>query len=216
MSLCRNDIRQAVLAGLALLAAVAPVTAQARPAVDCDAVRAADHATMDHATHQALMEACEKSAIPTQPGQAAFGLIGEVVRMLSADPATDWTRVSLEALRQHLIDMDEVTMRAVVSQRPVAGGFTAEVTGGPVTAAAIQRMLTNHGRMLDLSPQYRLVVETLPDGVRWTVTAGDPTDARAVARVRGLGVAGLLTEGEHHAPHHLAIARGDDHPHGHP
>jgi hypothetical protein len=41
------------------------------------------------------------------------------------------------------------------------------------------------------------------------VTAETPGDARAVARVRGLGVAGIITEGTHHAPHHLAISRGD-------
>ena len=51
------------------------------------------------------------STTPTSPGQDAFGAIQEVVRMLDADPKTDWSKVDLEALRQHLIDMNEVTLQ---------------------------------------------------------------------------------------------------------
>jgi hypothetical protein len=48
------------------------------------------------------------------------------------------------------------------------------------------------------------------------VTARDAEDAKAVARVRGLGFIGLLTLGAHHQPHHLAMARGRAMPgHGH-
>ena len=48
----------------------------------------------------------------------------------------------------------------------------------------------------------------IPDGVQVTVRAASPTDARAVARLRGLGFVGLLTVGEHHTVHHLGLARG--------
>jgi hypothetical protein len=30
-----------------------------------------------------------------------------------------------------------------------------------------------------------------------------------VARIRGLGFIGLLVQGGHHGPHHLAMARGE-------
>ena len=40
------------------------------------------------------------------------GAIGEIVRILEADPKTDWSKVNLEALRQHLIDMNEVALHA--------------------------------------------------------------------------------------------------------
>ena len=36
-----------------------------------------------------------------------------------------------------------------------------------------------------------------------------PDDAKVVARIRGLGFAGLITEGAHHQPHHLAMAKGE-------
>lgn len=150
-----------------------------------------------------------------QAGQAAFAAIGEIVAILDADPKTDWSRVNLEALRQHLIDMNEVTMHARVAQVDVPGGFRAEVTGTGATIGAIQRMVASHARMLGQSPTYAATTETRPEGVVLTLTIRTPGDARAVARVRGLGFAGTLTEGTHHARHHLAIARGDAHPHGH-
>ena len=48
----------------------------------------------------------------SSPGQAAFGAIEEIVQKLEADPATDWSKVNIGALREHLIDMNEVTLRA--------------------------------------------------------------------------------------------------------
>lgn len=54
------------------------------------------------------------SGMPGETGQAAFAAIQEIVAMLDADPATDWARVDIEALRQHLIDMNNVTLGAAV------------------------------------------------------------------------------------------------------
>ena len=42
-------------------------------------------------------------ATPTRPGQDAFAAIQAIVQILDADPQTDWSKVDLEALRQHLI-----------------------------------------------------------------------------------------------------------------
>jgi hypothetical protein len=41
------------------------------------------------------------------------------------------------------------------------------------------------------------------------VVAKKPDDAKTLARIRGLGFAGLITEGAHHQPHHLAMAKGE-------
>ena len=54
--------------------------------------------------------------MPTMAGQDAFGAIQEIVRILEADPKSDWSKVDLEALRQHLIDMNELTLRADAAQ----------------------------------------------------------------------------------------------------
>jgi hypothetical protein len=167
---------------------------------------------MDHAAHHAIVVDCI-GALPAAPGQAAFGAISEVVRILKADPKTDWSRVNIEALRQHLIDMDEVTLHAVVSQRNVPGGTEMDVTGSGRTADAIKRMAVNHGKMLDQGSEYHATAQAIANGARITVTARNGADLRAVTQVRGLGFAGLMTEGDHHAAHHMALARGEPNPH---
>ena len=56
---------------------------------------------------------------------------------------------------------------------------------------------------------YRTSVDDIPGGVRLTVTAADPRDDKTVAKIRALGFIGLLTLGDHHAQHHMALARGE-------
>jgi hypothetical protein len=74
-------------------------------------------------------------------------------------------------------------------------------------------MLSMHAMMLDQSAEYHASTTGIAGGIRFRVTAKDPNDARAVAQIRGLGFAGLLTEGDHHARHHMAVARGEMNPH---
>jgi hypothetical protein len=171
---------------------------------------------MDHTAHMDLMKKCAAPwTLPTQPGQSAFGAISEIVGILKADPRTDWSKVNLEALRQHLIDMDAVTMRAAVASRTVPGGFEADVTGDGNTVGAIRRMLGSHTKMLSQGADYRATATEIPGGARLAVLAADVRDSRLVARIQGLGFAGILTEGDHHVRHHLAIARGDSGAHEH-
>ena len=56
---------------------------------------------------------------------------------------------------------------------------------------------------------YTAKTETIAGGVRLIVVAKRPDDAKLVARIRGLGFAGLITEGAHHQPHHLAMTKGE-------
>lgn len=184
-------------ATVALLAAAQPIRAQ-------------DHAGMDHTR----MSSAGDTLSPTLPGQDAYGAISEVVRLLQADPATDWSRVDIEALRRHLIDMNGVTLRSSVLQTVVPGGLQMIVTGDSTVQDAIRRMTTSHGTALRA---VGLVGVSTPveGGARFIVTVADTTDTALLAQVRGLGFAGLMTVGNHHAAHHLAIARGQaiaDHP----
>lgn len=79
------------------------------------------------------------------------------------------------------------------------------MSGTGRTRDAIRRMAREHGHMV--TGVTWTTAET-PDGVRVTVRAADVADSTAVARIRGLGFAGLLTVGEHHTRHHLMVARG--------
>jgi hypothetical protein len=147
---------------------------------------------------------------PTQPGQATYAAIGEIVRLLDADPGTDWARVDVERLRRHLLDMDAVTMRAMVRAEPLADGARFTVRGTGATVGAIQRLARAHAAtMAGEDATTRMEVATIADGATVTVRTHTPGDARGAARIRALGFVGLLTAGEHHGPHHLAMARGD-------
>lgn len=165
-------------------------------------------ASMDHAAHMAgMMDATPTSNGVTSPGQEAFGAIQEVVAALEADPTTDWSKVNISALREHLVDMDEVTLRANVDTHDVPGGFEASVTGEGRTVGAIQRMLTAHSLMgLSSKPEWHASVQNTPSGATMAVTTVNASD---VQHLRALGFFGVMVTGAHHQEHHLMIARGE-------
>ncbi len=144
--------------------------------------------------------------VPTLPGQDAFGAIGEIVAMLEADPKTDWSKIDLEALRQHLIDMNDVTLHADVVAKPVDGGLEMAVTGSGRTLAAIQRMVPAHATEINGRNGWTATTAMLDKGVLLRVTASNPKE---VSHIRGLGFIGVLVSGSHHQPHHLAMAKGE-------
>lgn len=162
--------------------------------------------TMGMQAMHAMQAGQMESGTLVSPGQDAFGAIQEIVAKLEADPATDWSKVNLEALRQHLIDMNEVTLRADAAATPVAGGLTIAITGSGRTLAAIQRMVPAHAQEIDGLNRWRVTAVALANGMTLTVTSNDPKE---VQKIRGLGFIGILVTGSHHKPHHLAIARGE-------
>ncbi len=170
---------------------------------------------MSHGAMHGMSQGSATAGAPSIPGQDAFGAIAEVVQILDADPTTDWSKVDLERLRQHLIDMNDVVLRADVKQTPVPGGLSMEITGTGRTEQAIRSMVIPHAAELDRMPSFAAKAEPMPGGVRLAVTAKTPDDAKVVARLRGLGFIGLLTAGAHHGPHHLAMARGETFTHAH-
>ncbi|HEX4995793.1 MAG TPA: hypothetical protein VFX87_12505 [Methylomirabilota bacterium] len=189
--------------GLGALLITPPLLAQSPPAAPAPAHQ------MGHHMHGQGHDAAEGAAgAPTQPGQDAFGAIAEVVRLLEADSETDWSRVDLERLRQHLIDMNEVVLRSEVKSSQVPGGLAMDITGPPRTARAIRAMVEPHAVELDGMSEWAARTAPIPGGLRLTVTARTPEDAKTVARIRGLGFVGLLVQGGHHGPHHLAMAKG--------
>lgn len=166
-----------------------------------------------HEMHMQQMQ--QQTGVARMPGQDAFGAIAEVVQILDADPNTDWSKVNLERLRQHLIDMNELMLHAQVTQTPVPGGLAMDITGSGRVEQAIGAVVVPHASELDRLPALAAKTELIPGGVRLTVTTKGPADEKAVARLRGLGFAGLLTVGAHHGPHHVAMARGETLTDGH-
>jgi hypothetical protein len=143
---------------------------------------------------------------PTEAGQSAFAAVQEIAAMLERDPDVDWAKVDLEALRRHLIDMDNVTLRAHVESVAVPGGARFTVTGVGDVKASIQRMAPAHVASSDGTDGWQLSHEAHADGAVVTVRADSDADA---VKIRALGFIGVLVRGMHHQQHHLMIARGD-------
>lgn len=154
--------------------------------------------------HHPAAPANQSPMVPMQAGQSAFAAIAEIVSILESDPATDWSKVKIEALRQHLIDMDNVTLRAEVKATPLPDGMIYRVTGSGPVKFSIQRMITAHAATMDGVDGWRFKAQEQENGADLTVRvpAADQT------KLAGLGLIGVMTRGMHHQAHHLALARG--------
>ena len=142
---------------------------------------------------------------PQQAGQSAFAAIQEIVTLLDADPKTDWKTVDIDALRNHLIDMSNVTLLAQVQTTPVEGGYRFVISGIGGVRDSIRRMVSAHAATMSGVRGFSYETETMPDGAVMTVSADEPSDLQMLA---GLGFIGVMTLGAHHQEHHLAIATG--------
>lgn len=164
----------------------------------------ANHGAMDRG---AMNDAASTRPAVREGGQSAFAAIAEIVALLAADPATDWKSVDVESLRRHLIDMDNVTLRAQVAATPTDAGARFEVwSDNPSVQASIRRMVAAH-------------VATMNGANGWTLTAAETErgatldlggKAADLAMIQGLGFIGVMTFGTHHQTHHWAIASGQN------
>ena len=205
-SMARRDISTSTLRLLALIALLFPAPALAQSShgyPDRPANMPMNHGAM-HATPRGTI-----SAVATQPGQAAFAAIQEIVQILEADPRTDWSKVNIDALRQHLIDMNNVTLAAEVRSESVEGGLRFFVTGAGSVTDSIRRMLSAHAATMDGIDGWQFSVSDINGGAMFTVRV-PPQDSE---KLRGLGFIGVMSHGMHHQEHHWMIARGE-HPHG--
>ena len=97
-------------------------------------------------------------------------------------------------------------MRATARKTPLDNGLRIEVTGSGRTLEAIQRMVPDHARDIDGMNGWTVRTTSMPNGVVLTVTATDRTEVR---KIRALGFMGIMVQGSHHQPHHLAMAKGE-------
>jgi hypothetical protein len=158
--------------------------------------------SMDHSAHA---KHSGSPALPDEGGQSAFAAIQEIVALLSADPDTDWSKVDIDTLRDHLVDMDELTRNAVADASKTADGLTIRVTGSGRTLRAIRNMVPAHTRELDKIAGWSATAELAEDGATMTVTSSDPSET---AKIQALGFFGLMATGAHHQAHHWAMATG--------
>jgi hypothetical protein len=152
---------------------------------------------------QTTAEATQK--LPTESGQSAFAAIHEIVELLEADPKTDWSKVDVDALRQHLIDMSNVTLYAKISYEPMDNGEHIHVSGRGGVRGSIQRMVMMHAAMAGDTMDWHMKAVLAPDGADINVVAVTPLGLK---KMHALGLIGIMAEGTHHSRHHMMLARG--------
>ncbi len=164
-------------------------------------------ATAQSHQHGEDMKHGDKSTavVPVEPGNGAFAAIAEIVRLLRDDPATDWSRVNLDALRNHLIDMDNLIKASSVVQEAVEDGLRIRIPRSLPGNDAAARMVPAHAPVLAGETGWASTLATEGNTLVWTVRSPDG-DA---ATIRALGFFGLMATGAHHEAHHLGIARGE-------
>jgi hypothetical protein len=170
-----------------------------------------DHGGMSHQEMMSHHEPMPQTLgrVPAETGQSAFAAIQEIIQILEADPQVDWSRVDIEALRQHLIDMNNVTLNAAVKATPVDSGIRFTVTGSGPVQDSIRRMVTAHAATMNGANGWTLSAAEIDGGATLTLIV----PAADLAKVRALGFIGVMTHGMHHQEHHLMLAKGG-HPHG--
>lgn len=190
---------KAGFATMFLLSAVPAAVAQMTPAAHGSMA-----ASMDSG-HMMMGNETATSGEPTAPGQDAFGAIQEIVKILEADSSTDWSKVNIAALREHLIDMNEVTLHADAVPNDIENGVEITITGQGRTVDAIKRMVPEHA--LDLNQMgWSARTANLPNGVTLTVTTADSSK---LPELRALGFMGIMVLGADHQRHHLMMAKGE-------
>ena len=177
---------------LLFLALALPATAEA-----------AAQGKMDHSKMMA------QSALqqPTEAGQSAFAAIAEIVALLEADPKTDWSKVDIGALRQHLIDMNNVTLLADVKETDQGNAVEFQVTGTGLVTDSIRRMVMAHAVTMNGVNGWNYAAKEIEGGAGLTVT---PPDSASKAKLKGLGFFGVMASGMHHQQHHWMIAKGQN------
>lgn len=150
----------------------------------------------------------------TEAGNDTFGTIQEVIRKLNRDSEVDWSKVNLEVLRKHLLDMNDMTTNIeVISQRAVDRGVRIRVRPTTLRSeSALDRVFSAHPAQLKSETGWEMLVQKNEQMYTLTVTSGKPTE---VDKIRGLGYIGLMASGSHHQSHHLMMAKGETPHHNH-
>ncbi|WP_120503857.1 hypothetical protein [Sulfitobacter mediterraneus] len=162
-------------------------------------------AAMMFVASNAMAQHAHTSGSPSETGQSQFAAIAEIVTLLRDDQNTDWAQVDIKALRDHLVDMDNVTTRASVERTVDGMSVMFRVIGDQVVTASIRRMVLAHSPMLQGSSDWTVTAGEIDGGASMLVQVGSDEELN---QVLGLGFFGLMTIGAHHQQHHLMIATG--------
>ena len=131
--------------------------------IGAEEASSADAHRHGHAGHAEMI-----SATPPVPlsdaGQSTFAALAETVAALTADPETDWSRVDVDALREHLVSMDRLVLDAAVETDVLDDGYRFTVSGDGRTRQAIHEMVPAHAAVLAAETAWEVDAARTPEG----------------------------------------------------
>jgi hypothetical protein len=142
----------------------------------------------------------------SEPGQGAFAAIAEIVAKLESNTETNWDIVNISGLREHLRDMDVVTIDAMEVAKKIDGGMQFTVTGSTDVAPSIRRMTLAHAAVMGGINGWQYTARNIDGGAMITVIV-PPQDK---AKIKALGFFGMMASGSHHQAHHWMMASGQN------
>ncbi|MGV6811235.1 MAG: hypothetical protein ACWA47_03240 [Brevirhabdus sp.] len=194
--------------GTAAVVVVASLASAAAAQTAMDHTGHSNAGQMNHSDHMAQaghggMSGAETGLV--EPGQGAFAAISEIVARLMGDPTTDWSRVDIDALRAHLVDMDLLVSKAEVVSEKIDDGLSMRISLSGDGGGAAGRMVPMHGPVLSSETGWNSELTRDGDDLVWVVTGWNAQDT---AMIQALGFFGLMSTGDHHRAHHLGLATG--------
>ena len=118
-----------------------------------------------------------------------FNSIQLMVRQLREDPNTDWSKVNIAALQQHLVDMEMLSLFAVTTAEDIPGGARFSVAGQDRVLAAIQRMVPMHAEQMNTESTWQFAAQLTAEGAVlswaswcWAITTNHTMQARLAPR----------------------------------
>ncbi len=153
-----------------------------------------------------------RDQLPKEGGQSAFAALSEIVGLLENNPDTDWQHVNIDALRDHLVDMNRLVLssraQSVVSDSVVQFTVVAEPEGNSATVDAMHRMVPAHAAYIEQSRGWSIDTQLGEHGAVLDITVENEADA---LRLKALGFYGFMSLDSHHQAHHYQMALGATH-----
>lgn len=129
----------------------------------------------------------ESQPLPTEAGEAGFAAITEIVTVLSNDPTTDWSKVDINGLREHLVLMNKLVLGAIVVEQAVESRLRFTVIGHEGALASIRQMVPAYAIELNKMAEFTATTTLIDQGIVIEVLG---KNSATNDRLKGLGFFG--------------------------
>ena len=171
------------------------------------------HQHQEGMDHSKMMSSSQtKFPVATEGGQGGFTAIAEIVALLQADPNTDWSKVNIDVLREHLVDMNELAINATAKTEINDGSVVFHISATGRALKAVHAMVPAHAGVLSGTTKWKASAELTDTGAIMALSADNPHELQ---KIKALGFFGVMATGAHHQAHHMLMATGAANAHKH-